>query len=181
MPEGPFDSVEGRPLEESELVARATGGDAHAYEELVRMHQQVAMRTAWLVTRNATEAQDALQLQRARAMLRGGDPPDGAEPEGQGLPRVLEDRARRHRGLMFAAGTDQQASRGRPRRPAAAARAGEPVRPSLLQQVVPTRLLRAKPRFQVGQGAGKSLHAHTTTYGAYWSQLNSPIEAELAH
>jgi RNA polymerase sigma-70 factor (ECF subfamily) len=61
MPEGPIDSVEGRPLEESELVARATGGDAHAYEELVRMHQQVAMRTAWLVTRNTTEAEDAVQ------------------------------------------------------------------------------------------------------------------------
>jgi RNA polymerase sigma factor (sigma-70 family) len=53
--------VEGRPLEEPELVARASGGDAHAYEELVRTHQQVAMRTAWLVTRNATEAEDAVQ------------------------------------------------------------------------------------------------------------------------
>jgi len=53
--------VEGRPLEETELVERARVGDAHAYEELVRMHQQVAMRTAWLVTRNAAEAEDAVQ------------------------------------------------------------------------------------------------------------------------
>lgn len=56
-----FDSVEGRPLEEPELVTRAVGGDVHAYEELVRMHQQIAMRTAWLVTRNAAEAEDAVQ------------------------------------------------------------------------------------------------------------------------
>jgi RNA polymerase sigma-70 factor (ECF subfamily) len=53
--------VEGRPLEETELVGRARDGDAHAYEELVRMHQQVAMRTAWLVTRNTAEAEDAVQ------------------------------------------------------------------------------------------------------------------------
>ena len=61
MTERSFDSVEGRPLEETELVERARVGDAHAYEELVRMHQQVAMRTAWLVTRNAAEAEDAVQ------------------------------------------------------------------------------------------------------------------------
>jgi RNA polymerase sigma factor (sigma-70 family) len=53
--------VEGRPLEEPELVGRARDGDVEAYEDLVRMHQQVAMRTAWLVTRNATEAEDAVQ------------------------------------------------------------------------------------------------------------------------
>lgn len=61
MPERAFDSVEGRPLEETRLVERARDGDAHAYEELVRMHQQVAMRTAWLVTRNTAEAEDAVQ------------------------------------------------------------------------------------------------------------------------
>jgi RNA polymerase sigma factor (sigma-70 family) len=53
--------VEGRPLEETELVGRARDGDVEAYEDLVRMHQQVAMRTAWLVTRNAAEAEDAVQ------------------------------------------------------------------------------------------------------------------------
>jgi RNA polymerase sigma factor (sigma-70 family) len=53
--------VEGRPLEEPELVGRARDGDVEAYEDLVRMHQQVAMRTAWLVTRNAAEAEDAVQ------------------------------------------------------------------------------------------------------------------------
>jgi hypothetical protein len=40
----------GRPLEETELVARARHGDAAAFEELVRMHQGIAFRTAYLVT-----------------------------------------------------------------------------------------------------------------------------------
>lgn len=51
----------GRPLEEHELVDRAKGGDVHAYEELVRRHQSVAVRTAYVITRDAAEAQDASQ------------------------------------------------------------------------------------------------------------------------
>jgi RNA polymerase sigma-70 factor (ECF subfamily) len=71
--------VEGRPLEEAELVGRARAGDAAAYEELVRMHQQIAMRTAWLVTRNATDAEDAVQeafvkAYRALGRFREGSP-----------------------------------------------------------------------------------------------------------
>ncbi|MDX6448352.1 MAG: hypothetical protein QOD08_815, partial [Gaiellaceae bacterium] len=38
--------MEGRPLEETELVERARRGDARAYEEIVRMHQAIAFRTA---------------------------------------------------------------------------------------------------------------------------------------
>ena len=53
--------MEGRPLEETDLVGKARDGDVGAYEELVRRHQQVAMRTAWLVTRSAAEAEDAVQ------------------------------------------------------------------------------------------------------------------------
>src|SRR6266542_3089421 len=48
-------------LEEAGLVERAKDGDVGAYEELVRAHQQIAMRTAWLVTRDSTEAEDAVQ------------------------------------------------------------------------------------------------------------------------
>ena len=53
--------MEGRPLEDAELAERARDGDVGAYEELVRRHQQVAVRTAWLVTRSAAEAEDAVQ------------------------------------------------------------------------------------------------------------------------
>ena len=53
--------MEGRPLEERELVLRAQRGDARAYEEIVRTHQQIAFRVAYLVTGNASEAEDAAQ------------------------------------------------------------------------------------------------------------------------
>jgi RNA polymerase sigma-70 factor (ECF subfamily) len=53
--------VEGRPREERELVLRAQEGDARAYEELVRAHQEIAFRVAYVITRNAADAQDAAQ------------------------------------------------------------------------------------------------------------------------
>ena len=53
--------MEGRPLDEEGLVDRARNGDASAYTELVRAHQSVALRVAYLVLRDATEAQDAAQ------------------------------------------------------------------------------------------------------------------------
>jgi RNA polymerase sigma factor (sigma-70 family) len=54
-------AVEGRPLEESRLVLSAQAGDARAYEELVRMHREVAFRVAYVVTGSAAEAEDAAQ------------------------------------------------------------------------------------------------------------------------
>jgi RNA polymerase sigma-70 factor (ECF subfamily) len=51
----------GRPLDESELVERAKRGDVQAYEVLVRTHQQVAFRTAYVVAGGAADAQDAVQ------------------------------------------------------------------------------------------------------------------------
>src|SRR5213594_2739355 len=53
--------MEGRPLEDAELVERARRGDTHAYEELVRMYQQLAVRTAYVITANGADAQDAAQ------------------------------------------------------------------------------------------------------------------------
>jgi hypothetical protein len=57
-------SVEGwrnRPLEDAELVGLATRGDVRAYEELVERHRDIAVRTAFLVARDATDAEDAVQ------------------------------------------------------------------------------------------------------------------------
>src|ERR671937_1345498 len=54
-------SMGGRPLEETELVQRAKRGDVGAYEELVRMHQDLAARTAYVITGQAADAQDAVQ------------------------------------------------------------------------------------------------------------------------
>jgi RNA polymerase sigma-70 factor, ECF subfamily len=53
--------VEGRPLEDAELVELARDGDVRAYEELVARYQGIAYRVAWLVVRNAGEAEDAVQ------------------------------------------------------------------------------------------------------------------------
>ena len=53
--------MEGRPLEDAELVELARGGDVPAYEELVSRYQGIAYRVAWLVARQAGEAEDAVQ------------------------------------------------------------------------------------------------------------------------
>jgi RNA polymerase sigma-70 factor, ECF subfamily len=53
--------VVGRPLLETELVARAKAGDAAAYEEIVRAHQAIALRTAYLITGDEADAQEAVQ------------------------------------------------------------------------------------------------------------------------
>jgi RNA polymerase sigma-70 factor (ECF subfamily) len=49
------------PPSESELVERARRGDGDAFGELVRANQEIAFRTAYLITRNAADAEDAAQ------------------------------------------------------------------------------------------------------------------------
>jgi RNA polymerase sigma factor (sigma-70 family) len=53
--------VEGRPLEDQQLVERAGKGDTRAYEELVHRYQGVAHRVAQVVLGDEAEAQDAAQ------------------------------------------------------------------------------------------------------------------------
>jgi len=53
--------VVGRPLTEAELVERARRGDQDAYGELVHAYQGIAFRTAYLLTGNAADAEDAAQ------------------------------------------------------------------------------------------------------------------------
>ena len=48
--------MEGRPLEERELVLRAQRGDEGAFAELVRAHQEIAFRVAYLITGSSTDA-----------------------------------------------------------------------------------------------------------------------------
>ena len=48
--------MEGRPLEERELVLRAQRGDDGAFAELVRAHQEIAFRVAYLITGSAPAA-----------------------------------------------------------------------------------------------------------------------------
>src|SRR5258708_24999718 len=72
--------MEGRPEEDSELFARAQRGDTAAYEEIVRRYQQIAFRTAYVITGSAAEAEDAAQdgfvkAFRALGRFRPGAPP----------------------------------------------------------------------------------------------------------
>jgi RNA polymerase sigma-70 factor (ECF subfamily) len=71
--------VEGRPREERELVLLAQRGDSRAYEELVRPHREIAFRVAYVITRNAADAEDAAQdglvkAWRALGRFRAGEP-----------------------------------------------------------------------------------------------------------
>jgi len=53
--------VEGRPLNEQDLIQRAKGGDVAAFEALVQIHRQVALRVAFLVVGDQGEAEDVTQ------------------------------------------------------------------------------------------------------------------------
>src|ERR687885_1363603 len=72
-------AVEGRPLEEAELVERAKRGDADAYEQIVNAYQGLAFRTAYLLAGNAADAEEAAQdgfvkAWRALGRFRSGEP-----------------------------------------------------------------------------------------------------------
>jgi len=53
--------MEGRPADDSELIARALRGDAAAHEEIVQRYQQIAFRTAYVVTGSTADAEEAAQ------------------------------------------------------------------------------------------------------------------------
>lgn len=53
--------VEAAPESESVLIERARHGDVSAFEALVRVHQAVAFRTAWIASGGADDAEDAAQ------------------------------------------------------------------------------------------------------------------------
>ena len=52
--------MEGRPLDDRELVRRARGGDVVAYEELVQRHQDIAQRVAYVMC-GPSDASDVAQ------------------------------------------------------------------------------------------------------------------------
>src|ERR1700736_2380139 len=84
--------MEGRPTD-GELFTRAQRGDQAAYEEIVRRYQEVAFRTAYVITGSAADAEDAAQegfvkAYRALATFRSG-----AEPR-PWLLRIVANEAR---------------------------------------------------------------------------------------
>ena len=85
-----------RPQDESELIERARRGDDRAYEELVRAHQGIAFRTAYLVTGSAAEAEDAAQDAFVKAFRALGRFRRGA-PFRPWLLRIVANEARNRR------------------------------------------------------------------------------------
>jgi RNA polymerase sigma factor (sigma-70 family) len=53
--------VEGRPLEDEELLELAVAGDVGAYERLMKRYQSLAFRVAFLITHSAADAEEAAQ------------------------------------------------------------------------------------------------------------------------
>ena len=53
--------MEGRPLEDEQLIEKIRAGDVDAYRGLVERYQQDGFRVAYLITKNGAEAQDAVQ------------------------------------------------------------------------------------------------------------------------
>ena len=56
-----------RPRDEDELVERARRGDAAAFAALVQPHEEIAFRAAFVITRNAADAEDAAQVGLTKA------------------------------------------------------------------------------------------------------------------
>ena len=59
--------MEGRPPEDAALAERARRGDERAFDQLVRMYQDIAFRTAFLLTRSSGDAEDAAQTAFVKA------------------------------------------------------------------------------------------------------------------
>ena len=109
------------PPSEAVLLTRARGGDLDAYEQLVRLHQQIAFRTALVLTRNAADAEEAAQdafvkawralralrrLAAVSAVAAGDRRQRGAQPAARrrGGARLLAVRAGGRRRARAAAG-----------------------------------------------------------------------------
>jgi RNA polymerase sigma factor (sigma-70 family) len=85
--------MEGRPAEDGELFARAQRGDTAAYEEIVHRYQQLAFRTAYVITGSAAEAEDAAQDAFVKAYRALASFRPGAEPR-PWLLRIVANEAR---------------------------------------------------------------------------------------
>jgi RNA polymerase sigma factor (sigma-70 family) len=96
---------------EDDLVTRARRGDVDAYEELISAHERFAFRVAYLVTRDAGDAEDALQDAFMKAF--------------RALPRFRRGAAFRPWLLKIVTNEARTKSRSRRRHVAIASRAAE--------------------------------------------------------
>jgi RNA polymerase sigma-70 factor (ECF subfamily) len=88
--------VVGRPLAEDELVRLARAGDGDAYEQIVETYQGIAFRTAYALTGNAADAEEAAQDAFLKAYRALGRFRDGA-PFRPWLLRIVANEAHNRR------------------------------------------------------------------------------------
>ena len=84
--------MEGRPTD-GDLFERAQRGDVAAYEEVVRRYQEVAFRTAYVITGSGADAEDAVQEGLVKAYRALATFRPGAEPR-PWLLRIVANEAR---------------------------------------------------------------------------------------
>ncbi|HEY8814785.1 MAG TPA: RNA polymerase sigma factor [Candidatus Dormibacteraeota bacterium] len=85
--------MEGRPTDDAELFARAQRGDMAAYEEIVQRYQQMAFRTAYVITGSTADAEEAAQDAFVKAYRALASFRPGAEPR-PWLLRIVANEAR---------------------------------------------------------------------------------------
>jgi RNA polymerase sigma factor (sigma-70 family) len=112
--------VEGRPLDDAQLIERAKRGDMAAYAELVRVYQGPALRTAALLAADSAEAEDAVQDAFVKAHGALGRFREGS-PFRPWLLRIVANEARnrrrsagRRQGLALRVAEDRPASDAAP-------------------------------------------------------------------
>ena len=88
-----------------------------------------------------------------------GHPPHGPKPGAQRQARVLENRARRHRSLIIALPTPQQAPPAGPSSPPSTAGTHKTLWPAQLHQILATRLLSGKTPLKLLQRPRVVLHS----------------------
>ena len=88
--------MDGRRLDDQQIIARARAGDGVAFSQLVLQHQDLAFRIAYLILGDAAEAEDAAQ----EAFLKAYDALGRFRPDAPFRPWLLEivaNQARNHR------------------------------------------------------------------------------------
>ena len=88
-----------------------------------------------------------------------GHPPHGPKPGAQRQARVLENRTRRHRSLIIALPTPQQAPPAGPSSPPSTAGTHKTLWPAQLHQILATRLLSGKTPLKLLQRPRVVLHS----------------------
>ena len=124
-----------RPPTQEELVERARGGDGTAFGALVRDHEELAFRTAYLITRNAADAEDATQAALVKAFY--------------ALPRFRREAPLRPWLLAIVANEARNRRRGGGRREALALRAAHELPSGDAAPSPEGRLLEAEQRAQL--------------------------------